>query len=74
MTECDLCKTIYKGRKRAMWHLANYYGISGQFCHLCYQKVAHDAYGNPKHPVAYRIALKKINLIGPYSLPPAGSP
>lgn len=72
MTECALCRRIFKGRLRAMWHLNNYHGISGQFCASCYQKVAHTAFDKPKHPVAYRIALKKLNLVGPYSLPPAG--
>lgn len=35
------------------WTLNRYYGISGRFCSECYDKVSHDAYGNPKHPDEY---------------------
>ena len=39
------------------WHLRNYYHISGYFCRLCYDKVSHNAYGEPENPGEYIMIL-----------------
>jgi hypothetical protein len=39
------------------WHLRNYFHITGNFCRDCYEKVAHDSYGQPVNPGEYYIIL-----------------
>ena len=39
------------------WTLRKYYGVSGRLCQACYAKVAHDAYGKPRHPEQHRAVL-----------------
>lgn len=57
MKKCKLCN--YTGLE-GFWFLSNYYGISGRFCSKCYDKIAHDSYGNPINP-AYSLILLQLN-------------
>ncbi len=59
--QCICCKKEQATPKKQWWHLIKYHGLSGTFCNLCFEKVAHDCYGKPRHPVAYRIAIKKLS-------------
>lgn len=64
MTEaCALCGRPSARARRQWWHLKGYYGLTGFVCHRCFAKVAHEN-GVPKHPVAYRNALKKLGAAG----------
>jgi hypothetical protein len=44
------------------WHLQNYYGLSGNFCHACYKLIAHDSLGEPKDPKGY--LMMRLRLAG----------
>jgi hypothetical protein len=57
---CVLCEKKPTGTKAQRWHLNNYHGLSGCFCNGCYEAVSHDSFGRPKHPVAYRNAVKTL--------------
>jgi hypothetical protein len=35
------------------WQLTNYHSLSGLWCSTCYDKIAHDSYGQPKNPEEY---------------------
>ena len=60
MTEaqCTNCKKVYKDRT-GFWGLGNYYGITGNFCGPCYNKVSHNSYGVPDQPGEYLAILLK---------------
>lgn len=47
-------------KKSQWWFLSNYFGLSGYVCPVCHEKVSHDSYGKPRHPIAYKRILKKI--------------
>ena len=60
---CDLCNSpsrLSSDGRTQMWRLNNYYGISGRFCNKCYDKVSHNSYGIPNHPISYKNILKKL--------------
>jgi hypothetical protein len=44
------------------WHLQDYHGFRGSFCHHCYDKISHDVYGNPKNPGEH--LLMTLRLLG----------
>jgi len=58
--KCTYCEKEKNAYKHQWWHLCKYYGLNGLFCNTCYNKVAHDSEGKPRHPVSYRNALKKL--------------
>jgi hypothetical protein len=39
--------------------LNSYYGITGNFCPVCRDKVSHDSNRNPNHPDEYLLILLK---------------
>ena len=53
------CTNCGRGYSEGGWRLSDYYGISGQFCSPCYNKVSHDSYGNPDQPGEYIAVLLK---------------
>ena len=57
--KCRACGKEHSGTKSQWWHLSGYYGLSGFVCSECFEKVSHRD-GKPKHPVSYRIILKKL--------------
>lgn len=59
--KCALCEKSTCGTKNLRWFLKDYFRLTGCFCGNCYAKVAHDSSGSPKHPVAYRNAIKKLS-------------
>jgi hypothetical protein len=44
------------------WHLQDYYGFRGSFCPECYNKISHDAWGNPVNPGEH--LLMTLRLLG----------
>ena len=44
------------------WHLNDYYGFRGSFCGDCYDRIAHDAQGNPINPGEH--LLMTLRLLG----------
>lgn len=62
METCILCKKDLTRPGGTSWSLNRYYGISGNFCCNCYEKVSHDSNGKPKHPRALKIARAKLGL------------
>jgi hypothetical protein len=68
---CDGCGTVH-GKERSWasdtkqwWTLTNYRNISGRFCGECYNKISHDAYGNPNNPEEYLLMLLKLGAPQP---------
>ncbi len=55
----DLCTNCGCKRNGQGWSLRNYYGISGQFCRDCYDKVSHNSFGKPEQPGEYIAILLK---------------
>ena len=55
----NLCSNCGKDRKGRGWSLRNYYGINGQFCGPCYDKVSHNSHGKPEQPGEYIAILLK---------------
>lgn len=53
------CACCNKVDDRSGWWLTDYHGISGYYCPDCYNKVAHDSYGNPTNPTEYMFVLLK---------------
>ena len=58
--KCTGCGKEQENKKKQWWALLDYYGVSGTFCDVCFDKVSHDALGKPNHPVAYRNMVKKL--------------
>lgn len=56
---CTSCNAVRDGQ---YWGLSNYHGITGYFCSMCYDKVAHDSYGNPRQPTEYLMMLLKLGV------------
>lgn len=59
-----ICTNCGKNYKEGGWSLNKYYGITGQFCSPCYDKVSHDSYGKPEHPGEYIAILLKQKVPG----------
>jgi hypothetical protein len=57
---CDCCKHSQEGRQNMWWHLDRYFGITGLFCSICYAKVSHNSFGEPKHPKIYEDILQRF--------------
>jgi len=55
---CTNCGKVYKDRT-GFWGLQNYFGISGNFCGPCYDKVSHNSYQQPENPGEYIAILLK---------------
>jgi hypothetical protein len=55
--KCIICGT--SNPKGQWWGLSGYFGLSGRFCPICYDKVSHDAYGKPNNPVEFEKILKQ---------------
>ena len=53
---CTVCGT--KDRNGQWWGLQGYYGLSGNFCPKCYDKVSHDSYGKPNNPSGYKEVME----------------
>lgn len=64
---CCICR---RPRKLA-WSLGGYYGIGSQFdgrgkatvyepcCKQCFESIAHDGLGKPRHPKRYAKAIRR---------------
>jgi hypothetical protein len=59
-TPCTGCDTDKETRSGQWWFLRDYFGVSGQFCPDCYDKISHDSYGRPEHPEEYTLMLLKL--------------
>jgi len=60
---CRGCGTEKKSTQWGQWwHLQDYYGFRGSFCGKCYDKIAHDAYGQPTNPGEH--LLMTLRLLG----------
>lgn len=61
--KCRACETEsdYSNPDFQMWNLRDYFGISGSFCSLCYDKVSHDSYGRPNQPEEFLMMLLKLS-------------
>jgi hypothetical protein len=55
---CVYCNKESSWREQ-FWSLNNYHSLTGVFCVDCYEKVSHNADGNPVHPEEYLIILLK---------------
>ena len=60
-TICRGCNLDAEHRYEHWWNLREYFGISGQFCSDCYDKISHDSYRQPRHPEEYTLMLLKLN-------------
>jgi hypothetical protein len=60
-TPCTGCDTDKETRKGQWWFLRGYFGITGQFCPDCYDKISHDSYQQPRHPAEYTLMLLKLS-------------
>ena len=59
--QCNCCQKIWtKRHKTQWWELNSYFGLSGLYCGQCYEKVQHDAFGIPRHPISYWNILKRM--------------
>lgn len=59
-SDCELCGKKQLSTRSLRWFLRDYFGVTAMVCGQCYDKVAHDSYGRPNRPTAYRNALKKL--------------
>lgn len=62
MNTCICCGIMGKNEpgKPTWWHLTLYFGLTGIFCPDCYNKVAHDGFGNPKNPEEYLAVILRL--------------
>lgn len=56
---CSCCGKLKN--KGQWWFLSNYFGVNGRFCSTCFEKVSHDSYGKPNHPIAHKKILEKLS-------------
>lgn len=63
--KCTCCSVSHRLRQGQWWHLSGYHKLWGFFCPDCYEKVSHDAYGNPRHPEEYAriLAHQQLNYV-----------
>ncbi len=61
MTTCIGCRTVKERNANQWWSLNNYFGLSGQFCPDCYDKVSHNSYQEPNRPKDYMLMLLKLS-------------
>jgi hypothetical protein len=60
---CRGCGAVKLTARWGQWcHLNDYYGFRGSFCGDCYDKIAHDALGNPTNPGEH--LLMALRLLG----------
>lgn len=57
---CDLPRDAVTWDQGQWWNLSNYHGISGYFCPDCYDKVAHDSYGQPCQPQEHLLMIMRL--------------
>jgi hypothetical protein len=50
MKKCKVCNTTQSSQ---WWSLSGYFGLRGNFCSNCYDKVSHNSYQEPNHPGEY---------------------
>jgi len=55
--KCGHCEVNKSDRAGQWWSCSRYFGISGYFCPSCYEKISHDAHGQPLHPAEYLMFL-----------------
>jgi hypothetical protein len=60
-TPCTSCDTDKETCGGQWWFLRDYFGIRGQFCPDCYDKISHNSYGQPEHPEEYTLMLLKLS-------------
>jgi hypothetical protein len=58
---------LYRHANGQWWSLRNYYGISGEFCPGCFDKISHDSYGRPNHRAAFRESVEELVRKGLYT-------
>ena len=56
---CGVGKHQHRGQ---WWSLNNYYGITGNFCSDCYDKLARDGHGEPRNPKENLMMLLKLSV------------
>jgi hypothetical protein len=56
---CRGCDDDYLEKQGQWWNLSGYHGFRGLYCGDCYDKIAHDSYGNPVNPAEYIAMLLK---------------